>query len=159
MALKLKNSYERIDYNIRTGQVEGEFWGKDGETGRGFNVYLWENGKLVYPRAEILRLNCMKPDGKRVWIEGKIEDDKFVIPLTSQVFTEEGNVKAEFELISLGKIVKSETFIIESKKSMKFGSVESSDVHRFEEERLRDLENKVEEIYGMLSHLVYLRIH
>lgn len=118
MALDLRDSFQKVNYDIYTGEVYSDFWGKQGDTGRGFDVTIWDEGQLIVPSTEILRLNLRKPDGKIVWVESYIVGNAFRIELTNQVFAEVGEVKSEFEIVSHGKVRKSETFIIESRESM-----------------------------------------
>lgn len=118
MALDLRDSFQKVNYDIYTGEVYSDFWGKQGDTGRGFDVTIWDEGQLIVPSTEILRLNLRKPDGKIVWVESYIVGNAFRIELTNQVFAEVGEVKSEFEIVSQGKVRKSETFIIESRESM-----------------------------------------
>lgn len=96
MALDFKENFHRINYDIYTGVVESDYWGKQGDTGRGFEITLWDDGQVFIPTNELLRLNCRKPDGKVVWISGELVGDKFRLTLTNQVFMSTGDVLAEF---------------------------------------------------------------
>lgn len=140
MALDFKENFYRVNYDIYTGLVESDYWGKQGDTGKGFEVTLWDDGQVLIPTNEILRLNCKKPDGKMVWIEGILVDGKYRITLTNQVFITTGKVQAEFELISQGKTRSSETFIVEARESMKYGAVESMNEFGYLEEIIDDIE-------------------
>lgn len=132
MALDLRESFQKVNYDIYTGEVFSDFWGKQGDTGRGFDVVIWDKGQLIIPSEEVLKINLRKPDGKIVWIEAYIVGNVFRIELTNQVFAKIGSVKAEFELISQGKTRKSETFIIESRASMLSGIESESEFGRLE---------------------------
>ena len=140
MALDFKENFHRINYDIYTGVVESDYWGKQGDTGKGFEVTLWDDGQIFIPTTELLRINCKKPDGKRVWIDGELVGDKYRITLTNQVFVATGTVLAEFELISQGKSRKSETFVIEARESMKFGAVESETEYGYLEYLIIEIE-------------------
>lgn len=132
MALDLRDSFQKVNYDIYTGEVYSDFWGKQGDTGRGFDVTIWDEGQLIVPSTEILRLNLRKPDGKIVWVESYIVGNAFRIELTNQVFVEVGEVKSEFEIVSQGKVRKSETFIIESRESMASGIQSENQFGRLE---------------------------
>lgn len=122
-------NYFDVDYDLIKGSVKGELWAKQGDTGKGLCVTMWKRGKIYTPEPyERIRLNVLKPDGKRLWFGCEVEDSKLYFTLTNQTFTAEGDVLCEFEFISQGLSKKSDTFEIKVDKSMSYGAVESMEI-------------------------------
>lgn len=129
MAVDFRLKYLPVDYDIYKCTVNSNIWAKQGDTGKGLKVTLWDSGQMYVPEAtEIIRLNVLKPDGKRLWLNCDIYEGELYFALKNQMFTAVGTVECEFELISQGVSKKSETFEIEVEKSMSYGAVESMEI-------------------------------
>lgn len=125
MAIDLISNYIPIYLNLQTMEVNTKFWGKQGDTGRGFDVYLIDNGVVVSPTAEIVTFYAQKPDGTQVWIDGIPSTNKFRIDLTNQVFAIVGNVYCEISVISQGVRKTTENFVIQVESNLRESAVES----------------------------------
>lgn len=129
MAIDLRLTYLDVDFDIHKGTVECNLWAKQGDTGKGLKVRLWEKGTPYEPTSsDIIRLNCLKPDGKRLWLDCEEFQGELYFKITNQMVTTVGCVECEFEITSQGVSKKSETFTIDVKKSMSYGSVETYEI-------------------------------
>lgn len=117
MAIDLTNTYYAVNYDVATGEVNHSFWGKQGDTGNGIEITLFENGLRVIPSNEVVFFNATKPDGKRVWYASETVDGKIYIAFSSQLYAVSGLVQAELDVVSGGKTRKSETFRIDVRKA------------------------------------------
>lgn len=119
MAYDSRLSYTNIDYDINDRAVQGGFWVKQGDTGRGIKLTLWDDGKIYdKSNSSIVNLNCKKPDGKMVWVKGDFYENSFYFKISSQMSKAHGDMISEFEVITNSSIQKSETFIIEVKRAI-----------------------------------------
>ena len=111
--------YCEVHFDFVTGEITTNdvLWGKQGDTGRGIVITLFENGLMKNPTNEVVFFNATKPDGKRVWYNSETVDGKINIDFGSQLFATEGIVLAELDLVVGGKTRKSETFKIEVRKA------------------------------------------
>lgn len=115
--IDFKNTYYPVNYDVATGEVNHSFWGKQGDTGRGIEITLFENGLMINPTNEVIFFNGKKPDGKHVWYNSETINNKIYIDFGSQLFATEGIVQAELDVVAGGKTRKSETFRIEVRKA------------------------------------------
>lgn len=130
MAIDFRLKYFDVDYDIHKGTVGCNIWAKQGDTGKGIRVQLWEKGSPYTPTSsDIIRLNCLKPDGKRLWLNCDEFEGNLYFKFTNQMFTTIGDVECEFETTSQGVSKKSETFNIEVQKSMSYGAVETYEIN------------------------------
>lgn len=126
MAIDLTKEYVKLNIDVTTCIVNEDFWAKQGDTGRGFIITLVVDKQVIVPSGELVQLHLLKPDGKQVWINSDIKDEKFYIHLTNQSLMATGIMYGEFVIGSQGKVKRTETFIIDVRPSLTDGAYEST---------------------------------
>src|SRR5574343_584724 len=104
MAIDLTKEYVKLNIDVTTCIVNEDFWAKQGDTGRGFIITLVVDKQVIVPSGELVQLHLLKPDGKQVWINSDIKDEKFYIHLTNQSLMATGIMYGEFVIGSQGKV-------------------------------------------------------
>ena len=125
-AIDIRNSYIKVNWDTVKQTINVPLWGKVGDTARGIELTILQNGARVIPNLEKIKLYWQKPDGTKGFVAASKIGDFFYLENLSQMFTVEGTVNAEFELEANGQFLKSPTFYPIVETSLANG-VESSD--------------------------------
>jgi len=127
MAIDFTKSYPVIEWDLNNYHFFTKYFGKKEENSRGFKVQILQDGEVLIPSTETLRIYCKKKDGTSVYINSSsIVDGHYIINLTNQVFAIEGLVECELQLNSGGIWRYSPTFGINVDKNLIDGSILSS---------------------------------
>lgn len=149
MPLNLRDSYARVTWDLATKNFNLRPWGKIGDTGRGIIVTVAQNGVVITPTTETLRMSFIKPDGTEGYIEATLEGGKYYIENMSQVFAVAGIVNADLEFQSGTEFVRSDTFTISVHKPMQASTIVSSNDYSALQETLNKaagLESQFQEV-------------
>lgn len=96
------------------------------DNSNGFKVKILQNGELLTPTTETLRIYIVKHDGNPIFDDFVIQDGLFTIELDNQVFAVEGDAECQLRLSSGSNIKYSTTFIYKIGKNLIDGSIEST---------------------------------
>lgn len=126
MAIKLEDSYKVITWDLSDRLLQVDDFGKEGENGKGFKIYLLQGSAVVTPTTETLRMYFYKSGGDKVYLDAELSDGIFIVKCTNEVYSSPGQVKAELHLNVNGKWRISNTFEFTAYPNLIDGSVESS---------------------------------
>lgn len=127
MAIDFTKSYPVIEWDLNNYHFFTKYFGKKEENSRGFKVQILQDGEVLTPTTETLRIYCKKKDGTSVYMDSSsIVDSYYIINLTNQVFAIAGLVECELQLNSGGIWRYSPTFGINVDDSLVDGSTVSS---------------------------------
>ena len=127
MAIDFTKSYPVIEWDLNNHHFFTKYFGKKEENSRGFKVQILQDGEVLTPTTETLRIYCKKKDGTSVYMDSSsIVDSYYIINLTNQVFAIAGLVECELQLNSGGIWRCSPTFGVNVDKNLIDGSILSS---------------------------------
>lgn len=127
MAIDFTKSYPVIEWDLNNYHFFTKFFGKKEENAKGFKVQIMQDGEVLTPTTETLRIYCKKKDGNGVYIDSStVVDTYYIINLTNQVYSVVGLVECELQLNSNNKWLYSPTFGINVDDNLMDGSIVSS---------------------------------
>lgn len=127
MAIDFTKSYPVIEWDLNNYHFFTKYFGKKEENSRGFKIQILQDGEVLTPTTETLRIYCKKKDSTSVYMDSSsIVDSYYIINLTNQVFAIAGLVECELQLNSGGIWRHSPTFGINVDDSLVDGSIVSS---------------------------------
>jgi hypothetical protein len=127
--MDFKKFYDALIFDVDRSILKS-YQGKQGDTkSRGIYVTIAQQNVVVEELAGLsMRLFYEKPDKTRGFIDGVIDDGKFRIDYTNQMYAVPGVVKAELRLSGTdGEIISNKTFQIVVDASIADGSIVSKD--------------------------------
>lgn len=127
--MDFKKFYDALIFDVDRSMLKS-YQGKQGDTkSRGIYVTIAQQNVVVEELAGLsMRLFYEKPDKTRGFIDGVIDDGKFRIDYTNQMYAVPGVVKAELRLSGTdGEIISNKTFNIVVDASIADGSIVSKD--------------------------------
>lgn len=149
-AIDIRNSYIKVNWDTVKQTINVPLWGKVGDTARGIELTILQNGARVIPNLEKIKLYWQKPDGTKGFVAASKIGDFFYLENLNQMFTVEGTVDAEFELETNGQFLKSPTFYPIVETSLANG-VESSDQFSALQQALLDISTYEAQLAGKVD--------
>jgi hypothetical protein len=131
MAIDFTNGYPILKWDLTKPLPFFVYEGVKDDSANGLKVMIIQDGDVITPTTEKLRIFCFKSDSQSVYIDAVPSDDYFVFNLTNQIFAVVGDVECQLQLDSGGKWKHSSTFPYKVTKNIIDGSVESSSVHMY----------------------------
>lgn len=127
MAIDFTKSYPVIEWDLNNYHFFTKYFGKKEENAKGFKIQIMQDGEVLTPTTETLRIYCKKKDGTSVYIDSStVIDTYYIINLTNQVYSVVGLVECELQLNSNNKWLYSPTFGINVDDNLMDGSIVSS---------------------------------
>ena len=148
-----RDSYYKVSWDLATNPLQGIYWGKQYDTGRGFVVTVINGDQVVTATNEVLRLKWEKPDNTTGYVKATIVNGKFIIENIDQMFTVQGSVRADFELSVGGKFVASTTFHVNVEKAVAVDSIESSSDFTALQDALADVDGMQAQVNAVGARL------
>jgi hypothetical protein len=142
MAIDFTNGYPILKWDLTKPLPFFVYEGVKDDSANGLKVMIIQDGDVITPTTEKLRIFCFKSDSQSVYIDAVPSGDYFVFNLTNQIFAVVGDVECQLQLDSGGKWKHSSTFPYKVTKNIIDGSVESSSVFI----ALQDALNKVDNL-------------
>jgi RNase P/RNase MRP subunit p29 len=127
--MDFKKFYDALIFDVDRSMLKS-YRGKQGDTkSRGIYVTIAQQNVVVEELAGLsMRLFYEKPDKTRGFIDGVIDDGKFIIDYTNQMYAVPGVVKAELRLSGTdGEIISNKTFQIVVDANIADNSIVSKD--------------------------------
>ncbi|HHW90731.1 MAG TPA: BppU family phage baseplate upper protein, partial [Clostridiales bacterium] len=125
--MDFKGFYDTLLFDVTYSLVK-VFRGKKGDTkSRGFYVTITQKNQKIEDLTGLsLRFFYEKPDKTRGFIDAVIDDEKFRVDFTNQVFAVPGEVKAELRLLGPDEeVISTKHFKILVEDSIADGSIVS----------------------------------
>ena len=148
--IDIRNSYIKVNWDTVKQTINVPLWGKVGDTARGIELTILQNGSRVIPNLEKVKLYWQKPDGTKGFVAAVKLGDFFYLENLDQMFTVEGTVNAEFELETNGEFLKSPTFYPIVETSLVNG-VESTDQFSALQQALLDISTYEAQLAGKVD--------
>lgn len=148
--IDIRNSYIKVNWDTVKQTINVPLWGKVGDTARGIELTILQNGSKVIPNLEKVKLYWQKPDGTKGFVAAVKLGDFFYLESLDQMFTVEGTVNAEFELETSGEFLKSPTFYPIVETSLVNG-VESTDQFSALQQALLDISTYEAQLAGKVD--------
>ena len=84
MAIDFTKSYPVIEWDLNNYHFFTKYFGKKEENAKGFKVQIMQDGEVLTPTTETLRIYCKKKDGTSVYIDSStVVDTYYIINLTN----------------------------------------------------------------------------
>lgn len=126
--MDIRDTYFKVYWDPSKRKPYAVVWGKQSDTGRGIEVTLIADGKVLEPVAgEILRISWKTPGLPGGYVNAVLDGGKYYFDDLSGLFGAAGDVPAQLEIQSAGKFIQSDTFVIPVLEPVAEGAILTSD--------------------------------